>query len=245
MLVSVYLLVIIYFVIGAAAIALINKRGKTSTEKRNRWIKYLVYFGIVNTVIVGIYFDFFFWLALLISLIAFFELILLLPRTGLQNRVVAILSFLILISVFQSATWFLDPRKILYVYLLVFCFDGFAQIIGQLIGKRKITPRLSPNKTWGGFIGAFLFTIATSAYYLLSDNSLRSSWAEAILFGAIIALLAFGGDLFASLFKRITNVKDYGTSIPQHGGILDRFDSFIFALAGYYCLSQLLQINGF
>ena len=108
MLVSVYLLVIIYFVIGAAAIALINKRGKTSTEKRNRWIKYLVYFGIVNTVIVGIYFDFFFWLALLISLIAFFELILLLPRTGLQNRVVAILSFLILISVFQSATWFLE-----------------------------------------------------------------------------------------------------------------------------------------
>lgn len=241
MLVSVYLLVIIYFVIGAAAIALINKREKTSTEKRNRWIKYLVYLGIVNSVIVSIYFDFFFWLALLISLVAFFELILLLPRTRLRNRIVAILSFLILISGFQSAAWFLGPREILYVYLLVFCFDGFAQIIGQLIGKRKITPRLSPNKTWGGFIGAVLITIATSAYYLLSNDSLQSSWPEAILFGACIALLAFGGDLFASLFKRITNVKDYGNSIPQHGGILDRFDSFIVALGGFFGIVYLIH----
>ncbi|MDF3028380.1 MAG: phosphatidate cytidylyltransferase [Fluviicola sp.] len=240
MLVSVYLLVIIYFVIGAAAIALINKRKKTSTEKRNRWIKYLVYLGIVNSVIVSIYFDFFFWLALLISLVAFFELVLLLPGTGLRNRIVAILSFLVLIFAFQSAAWFLAPREILYVYLLVFCFDGFAQIIGQLIGKRKITPRLSPNKTWGGFIGAFLITIATSAYYLLHNDSLQSTWPEAILFGAFIALLAFGGDLLASLFKRITNVKDYGNTIPQHGGILDRFDSFIVSLGGFFGIVYLI-----
>ncbi len=241
MLISVYLLVILYFLIGAVAVALINQREKTSTEKRNRWIKYLVYLGIVNTVIVSIYFDFFFWLALLIPLVAFFELILLLPRTGLRNRIVAILSFLALISVFQSATWFLDPREILYVYLLVFCFDGFAQIIGQLIGKRKITPRLSPNKTWGGFIGAFLITIGTSVYYLMSEHTLRSSWSEAILFGICIALLAFGGDLFASLFKRVTDVKDYGKSIPQHGGILDRFDSFIVSLGGFFGIVYIIN----
>lgn len=241
MLISVYFLVIIYFVIGAVAVALINQREKTSTEKRNRWIKYLVYLGIVNTVIVSVYFDFFFWLALLISLVAFFELILLLPRTGLRNRIVAILSFLVLISIFQSATWYLDPREILYVYLLVFCFDGFAQIIGQLIGKRKITPKLSPNKTWGGFIGAFLITIGTSVYYLTTQDALRSSWPEAISFGAFIALLAFGGDLFASLFKRVTAVKDYGKSIPQHGGILDRFDSFIVSLGGFFGVVYLIN----
>jgi len=241
MLFSVYLLVAIYFVIGALAVALINKREKTSTEKRNRWIKYLVYLGIVNTVIVSIYFDFFFWLALLISLVAFFELILLLPRTTVRNRIIAMLSFLVLISLFQSATWLLDPQEILYVYLLVFCFDGFAQIIGQLIGKRKITPRLSPNKTWGGFIGAFLITIGTSVYYLMSQDSLRSSRFEAVLFGICIALLAFGGDLFASLFKRITDVKDYGRSIPQHGGVLDRFDSFIVSLSGFFGIVYIIN----
>jgi len=246
MLSSIYLLVAVYFLIGAIAIVFINKKkGQKPADRSNRWVKYLMYLLIVNTVILCIHFNCFFYLAIGITLVALYEFIRMSLKTRIRNQVFFGIPFLLIIAGFLVASMTLKAIEIGFVYTLVFCFDGFAQIIGQLLGKRQITPKWSPNKTVGGFAGAFVITVATSFYYCL--NVAKTDYIDLVtiaIFGVLVSLFSFGGDILASLFKRVCGEKDYSNLIPQHGGILDRFDSFIFALAGYYCLSQLLQING-
>lgn len=122
--------------------------------------------------------------------------------------------------------------------------DTFAYCTGMLFGKHKFLPILSPNKTVEGVIGGILGAAILGAVYtfVLSHNFndditytiFRISIACAI--GAIISML---GDLTASAIKRDFNVKDYGKIIPGHGGILDRFDSVIFAAPALFFLLSL------
>ncbi len=246
MLSSIYPLVAIYFVIGAIAIVFINRR-KTQTrmDKTNRWIKYFLYLLIVNAIILSINFEMFFYVAMGIGLVAIYEFIRMSMKTTVLRQLLFGIPFMLVLSVFLLASNRVSVSGIGFVYTLVFCFDGFAQIIGQLFGKRQITPKWSPNKTLGGFIGAFVITVATAFYYCLNvADSKYPDYPVILIFGVCVSLFSFSGDILASLFKRICGEKDYSNLIPQHGGILDRFDSFIFALSGYYCLTQLLQING-
>lgn len=247
MLSSIYPLVGVYFLLGAVAIVFINrKKTQTPVDKTNRWIKYVLYLLIVNAVILSIYFNAFFYLAILISVLAIYEFVRMSLRTDIKNQLLFGLPFIVVLSLFLRSANQSTVVEIGFVYTLVFCFDGFAQIIGQLLGKRQITPKWSPNKTIGGFVGAFIITIGTSFYYCLNiAHANQTNLIRIFIFGVALSLFSFGGDILASLFKRVCKEKDYSNLIPQHGGILDRFDSFIFALAGYYCLSQLLQINGF
>lgn len=246
MLASIYPLVAVYFLVGAIAIVFINrKKAQTAIDRKNRWIKYVMYLLIVNSVILSIHFSFFYGLAIVIAAIAFFEFVRMSLKATMLHKLSFGIPFLAVLSLFLLASFQLNKYETGFVYTLVFCFDGFAQIIGQLLGKRQLTPKWSPNKTVGGFVGAFIITVATSFYYCL--NVARTDYInllEILLFGVSVSLFSFAGDILASLFKRVCNEKDYSNLIPQHGGILDRFDSFIFALAGYYCLSQLLQFNG-
>jgi len=117
-------------------------------------------------------------------------------------------------------------KGMLLVYVVVLTFDGFSQIVGQLIGKTKLSPRISPNKTVEGSIGGFFIAVAT-AYFI---------WDEPIQ-GGFMCLAALAGDLLASAYKRACSVKDYSKLIPGHGGVLDRFDSFIFAGASIWLLT--------
>ncbi|MNJ91927.1 Phosphatidate cytidylyltransferase [compost metagenome] len=247
MLSSIYPLVVVYFLIGAIAIAFINKKGvQTGPDRRNRWVKYVLYLIIVNAVILSIHFSLFYMLVPVIAVIAVYEFARMSLKTNLKNQFSFGIPFLIVTSFFVMAALQMNAYEAGYVYTLVFCFDGFAQIIGQLLGKRQITPKWSPNKTVAGFAGAFLVTVATSVYYCLNvAKTDKMNLFTMLLFGVLISLFAFSGDILASLFKRVCGEKDYSNLLPQHGGVLDRFDSFIFALAGYYCLSQLLQFNGF
>jgi phosphatidate cytidylyltransferase len=105
-------------------------------------------------------------------------------------------------------------------------FDAFSQLSGQLFGQRKIAPRISPNKTLGGLVGG-----ACSALILGVIANFNSEFG---IIGVIILILfviaaSFVGDLLASYVKRQYAVKDYGSLLPGHGGILDRFDSLIVA----------------
>jgi len=246
MLSSIYPLVAVYFVIGAIAIVVINRRKpQTRLEKNNRWIKYFLYLLIVNTIILCINFDLFFYATLGIGLVAIYEFIRMSMKTTTANQLLFGLPFMLVLSVFLLASNQTSISGIGFVYTLVFCFDGFAQIIGQLFGKRQITPKWSPNKTLGGFIGAFVITVATSFYYCLNvADSKYPDYLAILIIGICVSLFSFSGDILASFFKRVCGEKDYSNLIPQHGGILDRFDSFIFALSGYYCLTQLFEING-
>jgi len=115
------------------------------------------------------------------------------------------------------------------LWLLLFttwASDTFAYFSGRAFGKRKIVPSISPNKTLEGFIGGFIGCILTGAVF---SYIVGIPWWLGIHVGMISGILAPLGDLFESKIKRLCNVKDSGTLLPGHGGVLDRFDSLLFA----------------
>jgi phosphatidate cytidylyltransferase len=113
------------------------------------------------------------------------------------------------------------------MFLLIWTNDSFAYLSGRLFGKNKFFERISPNKTWEGVIGGFLFTIIFSYIIssFLNDGTNLVFWFVSAL---IISPSAILGDLLESLFKRSLNIKDTGKILPGHGGILDRFDATLF-----------------
>jgi phosphatidate cytidylyltransferase len=129
------------------------------------------------------------------------------------------------------------PNLLLGTFFLVWTSDTGAYVSGKLLGKRKLMPQVSPGKTWEGLLGGMILTAAVA--YVLSiwtkDNNgtlihfLKLSPAKAILWGLGVAFFGTLGDLFQSRLKREAGVKDSGRLLPGHGGILDRFDAFLFA----------------
>lgn len=116
-----------------------------------------------------------------------------------------------------------------YLWLLLLCTwasDTFAYFAGRLWGKRKIVPRISPNKTLEGFIGGFIGCICTGLLYAFIAGI---AVHDGIAIGALVGVTAPLGDLFESKVKRDSGVKDSGVLLPGHGGVLDRFDSLLFA----------------
>ncbi len=113
---------------------------------------------------------------------------------------------------------------------------------GKLFGKRKITPTVSPNKTWEGFLGGLASTAIVAALAGPFLTPLALPWA--MLAGAIIAVSGFFGDVTISAFKRDLGVKDSGGLIPGHGGILDRVDSLIYAAPVFYHAMHFFVFSG-
>ncbi len=120
---------------------------------------------------------------------------------------------------------------ILFAFLLTWASDTGAYFVGKHWGKRRLAPKLSPSKTWEGFVGGFLATILISltGFWILPGFSCY----HYISLGIAVGLAAPVGDLFASGIKRGFSIKDFGRLIPGHGGVLDRMDSFM-------CVAPLL-----
>jgi phosphatidate cytidylyltransferase len=143
--------------------------------------------------------------------------------------------------------YFLNKWLLLALFVLIWVNDTGAYCVGSLTAKRKggnhkMTPHISPKKSWEGLVGGFAFTLGAS--FLLY----KAGWFDAIMlkhvgvFGALLfgfLVSAFGtmGDLMESLMKRSIGVKDSGKFLPGHGGILDRFDSVLLAapILTLYC----------
>jgi phosphatidate cytidylyltransferase len=115
---------------------------------------------------------------------------------------------------------------VLFLVLLTECNDVAQYIWGKLFGRRKIIPKVSPNKTWEGFVGGFLTTAGLAV--LLAPWLTPLSQAHALMAGWLIGGAGFIGDVVVSAVKRDIGVKDSGTLIPGHGGILDRIDSLTY-----------------
>jgi phosphatidate cytidylyltransferase len=98
---------------------------------------------------------------------------------------------------------------------------------GKLFGRHKITPQVSPKKTWEGFLGGVATSLVVAG--LIGPFLTPMDWRWAALSGGIIAVAGFLGDITESAFKRDLGVKDAGSLIPGHGGILDRVDSLTYA----------------
>ncbi|OXB03435.1 phosphatidate cytidylyltransferase [Flavobacterium oncorhynchi] len=138
-----------------------------------------------------------------------------------------------------------NPKIILGLFILIWTNDTFAYLVGKSMGKHKLFERVSPKKTIEGFLGGAVF--AAFAGFLISKLYIQPNpafSAKSILIWTIIALIVsvFGtiGDLIESKFKRIAGVKDSGSIMPGHGGILDRLDSVIFVAPIIFLFYQIL-----
>ncbi len=116
--------------------------------------------------------------------------------------------------------------NIIFLLILTQANDVAQFLWGKTLGRHKITPRVSPNKTWEGFLGGVVTTVVLS--WALAPVLTPLSELESLLFGLIIAIPGFVGDVTLSAVKRDINVKDSGSILPGHGGILDRVDSLTF-----------------
>lgn len=140
------------------------------------------------------------------------------------------------------------PGGAYLVWLIFLCSwgcDTCAYCVGVLIGKHKMAPVLSPKKSIEGAVGGVLGAALLTAIYGFAVRQAMGSSHKDIFFMAVIsavgALISMIGDLAASAIKRNYEIKDYGTLIPGHGGILDRFDSVIFTAPVIYFLAQYLN----
>lgn len=125
---------------------------------------------------------------------------------------------------------------VLLAVLATFATDTGAFLVGRAIGRRRMAPRISPGKTWEGAVGGWIAGVgATVGLAALLD--LPITQAEAVALGALVGVVAQVGDLVESMLKRAADVKDSGTLIPGHGGVLDRLDSVVFAIVVVYHFS--------
>lgn len=138
------------------------------------------------------------------------------------------------------------------VFISAWCCDTGAYFTGMLFGKHKLAPELSPKKTIEGSVGGVIWAGIGGALYGVYINygmlDAAQSFEEAriniilvfAVISAISSIFAQLGDLAASAVKRYTKIKDFGTIMPGHGGVIDRFDSVIFTSAAVYVLSQFI-----
>lgn len=157
--------------------------------------------------------------------------------------VTVMLSYIYQIRILENGGY-----KVVLLFLSAWGNDTLAYCAGRLFGKHKMSPVLSPKKTVEGAVGGVLGAGLLGALYgLLAQHYINESFNMVAGFAVICAvggLISIIGDLAASAIKRNTGVKDYGTLIPGHGGILDRFDSIIFiAPIIYYMLLTVIQIG--
>ncbi|MHB9056302.1 MAG: phosphatidate cytidylyltransferase [Paludibacteraceae bacterium] len=132
----------------------------------------------------------------------------------------SLLNFILFISGYQ-------PILLMAVFITIWVNDTGAYVSGMLFGKHKMFERVSPKKTWEGFIGGGLSTILSG--YIFSLFIPDISFVQWLIFSELIVVFGTLGDLCESLIKRTEHVKDSGNVIPGHGGILDRFDSMLMA----------------
>lgn len=130
-----------------------------------------------------------------------------------------------------------EPRLIAFtVVLAVFAADTLAYLSGRVAGRHKLAPRISPKKTWEGLAGGALAGVFVAFVALYDTRSHYLSIWQAIVLGFVLVVAAVIGDLFESALKRDLEVKDTGTLLGGHGGVLDRVDALLFAAPAAYFL---------
>lgn len=132
------------------------------------------------------------------------------------------------------------------IFVGAFSTDIFAYFIGKFFGKKKLLPKISPNKTVaggiGGVAGSIICTTAFGVFYANGHEGLQIPFYHYIAMGFICGIIAQIGDWAASAIKRSVGVKDFGKIIPGHGGLLDRIDSLLFVAPAVYFYLQLLVL---
>jgi phosphatidate cytidylyltransferase len=121
-----------------------------------------------------------------------------------------------------------SPKLLVALFALIWTYDSGAYLVGVSIGKHRLFERISPKKSWEGAIGGTFTAILVS--WLISRYIPEIQWTHWIIISILTVVSSTFGDLTESMFKRYFGIKDSGTILPGHGGILDRFDSLFFAV---------------
>src|SRR5699024_9974985 len=140
------------------------------------------------------------------------------------------LSFYYLIEVRSAGLNYL-----LFVLFIILSTDSGAYFFGKALGKKKLWPEISPNKTIGGALGGIIMAIITAVIFQVV-YPFEFSYIVIVLYSLLISIVGQLGDLIASVFKRHYNIKDAGNLFPGHGGVLDRLDSLIFVMLVLYII---------
>jgi phosphatidate cytidylyltransferase len=217
------------FAVGAAFMALANRHVPAATA-RSRWLKLAVFFLIVH-VVLGVAALGRPWPAALVLLILAAGAVELgrawalmpAPRSPLVWPMFAVAAVTAL-----AMSRALSPALFAFTFLVTAACDGFSQVVGQLVGRHPLAPRVSPAKTIEGLAGGLFaaIVIALLVRGLLLDATASTTAALAVLVG----LAGLVGDLAASWAKRRAGIKDYSAALPGQGGFLDRFDSLLGAM---------------
>ena len=134
-----------------------------------------------------------------------------------------------------------DSFGLLFILFIFVFSDTGGFVVGKLVGGKKLT-KISPNKTISGTIGSFLFSIIPGIFILFMFNDIIDFNDNVVLIFKclFLSLICQLGDLLISYFKRKAKVKDTGSILPGHGGLLDRIDGFIFVLPVAFLLDRLI-----
>ena len=232
---------VVAFFIGGIGLYAASRR-QPPQVRRARLIKFITYFCIVNLVLLcAIAGDWVFSaLVALIAVLGAREIFRIAPAASGDRPLVAFAIVMLYLLIAAGAIYFAmlsRPATAIFVYLIVCAFDGFSQVTGQLVGKHQLAPRISPGKTVEGSLGGLLFALGMAA---VLQPITGWTMERTLLACCFIVAAALAGDLLASLVKRRGNIKDFSNLLPGHGGILDRFDSFLFAAAACALAAEIL-----
>ena len=162
---------------------------------------------------------------ILIYLMIFYEILFFFKNKKRRSFVLFLYVFVSLISIEIYIIYFYEKVIFLYFILIISCFDISSYIFGTLFGKKRILPKISPNKTVFGVVAGLLLTLIIS---ILFNNLFHIfTFRTSIVFSILIILFAFIGDVIESFYKRRFEIKNSSNFLPGHGGVFDRLDSFV------------------
>ena len=168
-------------------------------------------------------------------------------RTNWYGRRLSLMGVVILTAAITAMfyLWQQSPWWLMYVFILVWCADSGAYFVGRKLGRRKMAPNVSPNKSMeglaGGLMTGLIVVIAISIFKLHLTGMVLIAFTA---LSAVTILASVLGDLFESMLKRRAGVKDSGTILPGHGGVLDRIDSLLSATPIFALGFWLLKLSG-
>lgn len=194
----------------------------------------LIFFEL--PVIYVLYATFVWWLLALAIIVVYQRQGILL---GKNLTALALMGYIVLVPCWMAINYIRNAPEgiytLLFLFVLIWGADTGAYFAGKAWGKHRLASEVSPGKTWEGCIGAFIMTIGIAYAGLLLSKSPYSLWLVVTVLSLVTVFFSIVGDLFESLLKRNAGLKDSGTLLPGHGGLLDRIDSLtaaapIFAL---------------
>lgn len=199
---------------------------------------------LLSILLISLFLNNYSWLLLIIitSIISFFEfnkLTIKITKKKSSIFLYNVISFFYLLFFTYSAFNLGRIEKVILYILLVCIFSDIGgYVIGKLLGGRKLT-KISPNKTISGTIGSFIFSLIPYILLILIKEIPEINTYVLFLTTLFLSLTCQVGDLFISYFKRKAKVKDTGTILPGHGGLLDRIDGIIFAVPVAFILYKI------